>query len=331
MTLVQISGLGDKICQLYMLMYYIGPAAVSLTLCTSPINHGNESRAMMLKAAGIAIIDLVAQTLNYSGATMAGPTIFAIIYSSVTVWTAVYSRILLKRKLNCLQWISIFIVFGGLTITAANSNAVGPDVLKGAILVIVGSSLHGMSYVLCEAIMVGEDVSARLSVEMNCAIQGVVPMFVYLFWQVLYTRRHFEERIMMPMNAAGTSIPRAICILFSLSVANLIHSLAFFYTLKNFPGGATSAGVMKGLQAVLVFVFTSIVYCGSIGGAEMCFTDLKFISLLVVTGGVLIFLKSTELSEDGKKGDTSSRNDGYSIVGEVDQQQQQQQQQRNSD
>ena len=64
--------------------------------------------------------------------------------------------------------------------------------------------------------------------------------------------------------------------------------------MKNFPGGATSAGVMKGLQAVLVFVVTSLVFCGRTGGDEMCFTVLKLVSLVAVVLGVGMYGTSTE-------------------------------------
>lgn len=317
-TLVKISGLGDHMCQLYMLMYYIGPAMVSFTLCLP--SHGGMQRVSskaVLKASAIALIDVVAQTVNYTGATWAGPTIFAIIYSSVTIWTALYSRILLGRRLSLIQCIGILVVFGGLALTAIDSVAVGPDVFKGSLLIIFGSSFHAMTYVLSEAIMTDGE---QLTPQMNCAIQGGFASFMYLCWQLIYTRNHFQERVMVPMNAAGTSIPKAICVLSSLAVSNLIHALSFFYTLKHYPGGATSAGVMKGLQAVLVFIFTSVVYCGWIGGDEMCFSAIKFVSLIVVIGGVAIFTVSTNLN--GSNQDTRDANksllptsNGYTVVG----------------
>ena len=36
----------------------------------------------------IALWDISSTSLNYTGASLSGPTIFAIIYSSVTIWTA---------------------------------------------------------------------------------------------------------------------------------------------------------------------------------------------------------------------------------------------------
>mmetsp|Transcript_26853 Transcript_26853/g.39778 ORF Transcript_26853/g.39778 Transcript_26853/m.39778 type:complete len:419 (+) Transcript_26853:182-1438(+) len=347
-TLVKSAGLGDPHCQVYMLMYYLGPAMVSFTLCLpTPASNSSSTRVTpqqtspsfksLVKASSIALIDIVAQATNYTGASMAGPTLFAIIYSSVTVWAAVYSRIFLKRKLSWMQWVGIFVVFGGLTITATSSIDVGEDVFFGAMLVLAGSSMHAMTYVLSEAIMGSESSKTgnsmeqnkemdtlqqqqhgectELTVQQNCAMQGIVATAAYLVWQFIYTKPHYQERIAIPMQDAGTSPHYAILLLLSLSASNLMHALTFFYTLKYFPGGATSAGVMKGLQAVLVFIFTSLVYCGSsLGGDEMCFTTLKFASLVVVCGGVIMFA----LASDGVRLLDSSKkqeNNGYVTIG----------------
>lgn len=337
-TLVKEAGLGDPYCQVYMLMYYLGPAMVSIPVfCTG--GHSTIPPVKTLaKASFIPVIDIIAQATNYTGASMAGPTLFAIIYSSVTIWAAVYSRLMLGRKMSWLQWLGVFIVFGGLTITATNSESVGKDVFRGAMLILAGSSLHAMTYVLSEAVM-GKDeppnndgrnnhneqhqqqeTSSKISVEMNCALQGLVAGGAYLAWQFLYTKANYHERIEVPMQLAGTSTTYAISILLSLSLSNLVHALSFFYTLKHFPGGATSAGVMKGLQAVLVFVFTSVVYCGSMGGSEMCFTYTKFLSLVIVCGGVVIFAMATdgvqrkEKEEDGLLSIVGRGRDGYSAI-----------------
>merc|ERR1719469_992128 len=119
------------------------------------------------------------------------------------------------------------------------------------------------------------DDNEQLGVTENCAVQGIVACFVYLTWQCIYTLPRFQERILQPAQQSGTSLTRALLILGGIGGSNLVHALAFFYTLKCFPGGATSAGVMKGLQAVLVFVFASVVYCDKSSSdsskGEMCF------------------------------------------------------------
>ena len=344
MTLVKSIGLGDPTCQVYMLFYYIGPTLVIFSLCCSPLssplsssnnddnntnNHVIPPPKIIFKASSIAILDIIAQSMNYTGSTMAGPTIFAIIYSSVTIWTAIYSYLLLSRNLSFIQWSSIIIVFFGLLLTSINSISVGQHVFHGTILIIVGSSLHALTYVLSEIIMTHE----KLSLQLNCSIQGIVACIIYLIWQCIYTRRYYNEKIAIPMMNNGTTITFALLVLFSLSTSNLIHATSFFYTLKYFPGGATSAGVMKGLQAVLVFVFSSLVYChyeveevvepgggtgeevvktmttSLYGGEEMCFTTVKFVSLVVVLTGVILFAVTTDgLSHHGNYGRSTSSN-----------------------
>ena len=136
------AGLADPRCQLYM-FYYLGPASVGFAVVRDG-TLAQQTRSALIKAVGIALIDIVAQTLNYTGATFCGPTIFAIVYSSVTVWAAVFSRLLLGRPLASLQWAGIVVVFGGLTITALDSVTVGESVFYGSCMVLVGSVLHSL-------------------------------------------------------------------------------------------------------------------------------------------------------------------------------------------
>lgn len=210
--------------------------------------------------------------------------------------------------MNIWQWATVFIVFLGLALTATNSLSLGQDVIMGSFLVFSGSVMHGLTYVMSEAIMtVGDD---KLSVQQNTGIQGTVAGLCFLTWQCIYTLPRFEERILDPMQAAGTTVGHALTLLVLFGLSNLIHAVTFFHTLRHFPGGATSAGVMKGLQAVLVFVLTDVVYCGRIGGDEMCFSRSKLISLVTVSGGVMGYAYATQVMED-----VGSRSHEYTAIG----------------
>lgn len=141
-----------------------------------------------------------------------------------------------------------------------------------------------------------------ISVRANCAIQGIVATSALLLWQILYTLPRLQSLILDPMAHAGTTPLEALAILFTISLSNLLHGVTFFITLKHFPGGATSAGVLKGLQAVFVFAASSIVLCGRWGGIEMCWSRIKFVSLVVVVCGILLYGTFTEKGGT-KKGD----------------------------
>lgn len=291
MTIAKEAGLTDPSCQLYMFFYYMGPASVILTVMNDRSEEPLPWR-ILARTAFVAVIDIVAQTMNYTGSTMAGPTIFAIIYSSVTVWTAILSRFLLGRIMDRSQWIGVVLVFGGLTITGIDSISMGPQVFHGAALVTAGSALHALMYVMSEQIM--NEETCKMSARRYCAVYGSVACCGYFLWQIVYTRHHFEELVRKPMKVADTSVIYAAMIFSAIALVSLLHSVTFFHTVKFFPGGATSAGVMKALQAVLVFITTAVVFCGYLGGEEMCFTQSKFISLIVVIVGLLVYANATE-------------------------------------
>jgi hypothetical protein len=182
-------------------------------------------------------------------------------------------------------------VFVGLTLTATDSlHYLGPDVAHGTILVLIGSALHAGSYVWSEAVMMGHD---GLTIRQNSALQGLVACVLLVLWQLVYTVPRWQTLIVTPMNNAHTTKWMATIIMIAFAVANLVHSYSFYHTIRFYKGGSVSAGVMKGLQAVLVFVAAHVLYCGRTGGHEMCFTTGKFLSLVTVTGGVVFFSWTT--------------------------------------
>ena len=322
------------------------------------------SRPMLMKASSIAFFDIFAQSMVYAGNNLAGPTIFSIIYSSVTIWAALYSKILLNRSLSNMQWCGVSLVVLGLSLTALDSSTLGKNVFLGAVLIVVGTSGHGLTYVFSEKIMttkgggrndestmapfsstmrtassttsggtdaadhrngngrnakqqpprIREESSSRLrlrqrrdhrrwrddydrdniiSVRANCAIQGLVATSILFVWQLVYTLPRIHPLILVPMYESGTSPLQALCILFAISLSNLLHSVTFFVTLKHMAGGATSAGVLKGLQAVLVFAASSVLLCGRWDGTgeEMCWSTSKLISLTVVLCGIAMYAR----------------------------------------
>lgn len=161
----------------------------------------------------------------------------------------------------------------------------------------------------------------HISIRANCAIQGIVATVALLFWQLVYTLPRLSPLILDPMAKAGTTPLRALAILGAIAVANLLHSVTFFTTLKHFPGGATSAGALKGLQAVLVFAASSVVLCGRWGGVEMCWSTAKGLSLVVVVCGILLYGTFTEKGRRTTNVPAgrilTEQNGGYKIIGDA--------------
>ena len=99
MVSLRQASLADPECQLYMLFYYLGTASAIFLIIFEKDVSWPSSRAIF-ETCGIALFDIIAQMMNYTGASMAGPTIFAIVYSSVTAWAALYSQLILGRRMD---------------------------------------------------------------------------------------------------------------------------------------------------------------------------------------------------------------------------------------
>ena len=105
-----------------------------------------------------------------------------------------------------------------------------------SVLVIVGSMIHALAYIMSEAVMVNAgDEAAGVSVYVNCAIQGIVAATMLSIWQLMYrgrigTRSWENLWQMLGLQSCelrqfwGTLLLRFLCMLL----------------LRHFPFGATS-------------------------------------------------------------------------------------------
>ena len=172
----------------------------------------------------------------------------------------------------------------------------------------VGSALHALMYVLSERLM--NNGKEKVSAKKYCALYGAFACLVIFIWQVCYTRTHFNLLILEPAVRAGTTLQYALVILSAIALMSMMHSITFFHTVKHRKGGATSAGILKVLQAVLVFGATSLAFCHKqLGSQELCFTYDKMISLCIVVSGVVLFGKATEISNR-----TDNESSGYKRI-----------------
>jgi hypothetical protein len=144
-----------------------------------------------------------------------------------------------------------------------------------------------------------DDNHYNISIVENAFIQGCTALTINGLWQLIYTVPRFQRLIYQPMILQQTSLSKALFLLLTLSTLNAMHSLTFYYTLKHVQGGATTAAVMKGLQAVMVFCFSWLLDLKT--GANL-FSWNKCCSLFLVVTGVVLY---GSLSHSGVKSSTS--------------------------
>jgi len=200
----------------------------------------------------------------------------------------------MHRLLTVRQWASIFVVFLGLCLTAwsnPSQSKQSVQVAWGTICILVGSCMHGGFYVMSDAIMQPVNEATRrhfLYPREITALQSAVACSCLGLWQIFYTVPRWKQLIQTPLEDAATTNWEASMLLLSFAGANTVHASTFYFTIANYPGGSTSAGVFKGLQAVLVFVAAHWMFCGA-DRPEMCWSLSKMVSLVLVVCGVSVY------------------------------------------
>ncbi|CAK0862565.1 unnamed protein product [Prorocentrum cordatum] len=283
MSQLRFAGLADPTCQLYVVPYYFGMASTGVLMVCKPTPR--LASLPLHRSVFIACFGIVAQSLNWTGNMFAGSSIFAVIYSSVTIWAALLSRVLMQRVLTIWQWCGIFVVFSGLAITGFEAKHQGDKIFLGAAMVTVGAFLHALSHSLSELISVR---GARIPPYVNSCVQGCVCCTLVGTWQCTYTVSHWEK-IAIPMEDAGTTWGYASLLLCGVAAGNFVHAATFFYLLTSI--GVVSTGVLKSVQSVAVFCLAHFLYCDR--DESQCFTPVKGASLVTVVCGVLCYVAAT--------------------------------------
>lgn len=83
-----------------------------------------------------------------------GSGLFQVAFSSVAIWSAIYSCIFLKKSISSKQWFGIIIVTFGLCISPLSSSTKGDSPLTGLLLTLFGAQFYAFSYILNEYITV---------------------------------------------------------------------------------------------------------------------------------------------------------------------------------
>ena len=252
------------------------------------------------RLAVLCAIDVASQFLCQYGLTLAGSSLYSIVYSSATIWIAIESRLLLQRALSAGQWVGCLVVVGGLSIAGGNigsalaADNADPYIAVGTLMILIGSMSHALTWVLVEITLHESDpvLPEALSVVMGCSGVGVFGL-----WQLVYTLPRLEELVLQPMAAHGGHLCEIAITYAVLVVASLVHAVAFYHLIGGI--GCVTAGVMKGCQATAVFICSHLLFCSS--QQSQCFTTAKAWSLVLVVVGTTTYALSKRHAESSQR------------------------------
>jgi drug/metabolite transporter (DMT)-like permease len=186
---------------------------------------------------------------------------------------------MLGRKLHIAQWVGVVTIVAGLTISSVGAASEGKDIVIGVCLILTGSMLHSLTYIIAEKILL--HVTFPMPPEILASVMGLAGVIVYGIWQCVYTIPNFDLLIIDKIHEKQGSVTAILLSFLGLVVVNLAHALCFFRLIGAL--GATTTGVTKGAQTVLVFLVSHFAFCST--QSSQCFTLSKGISLGVVVIG----------------------------------------------
>eukprot|EP00597_Dinobryon_sp_UTEXLB2267_P004567 CAMPEP_0170063822 /NCGR_PEP_ID=MMETSP0019_2-20121128/4546_1 /TAXON_ID=98059 /ORGANISM="Dinobryon sp., Strain UTEXLB2267" /LENGTH=278 /DNA_ID=CAMNT_0010270349 /DNA_START=176 /DNA_END=1012 /DNA_ORIENTATION=- len=221
-----------------------------------------------------------------NGLMYAGSAIFTVVYSSVTIYNAIFAHIFLQKRLNIMQWVGVLIVMIGLALTSLGTQNEGKDVFFGIILILIGSMIHSGTYIMSEISLVHAEYP--IAPQLLCSLLGSIELVGIIGWQIYYTLPRYQEKFLDEISIHNGDVSDILISYVLLSICSMVHSLCFFILLGTM--GSTSTGITKAGQSAAVFVSSHYVFCAT--QKSQCFTPLKGISLAVVLCGVLLYSTS---------------------------------------
>jgi drug/metabolite transporter (DMT)-like permease len=192
----------------------------------------------------LCLLDIISQTLNYSGLIFAGSLVFTILYSSCTMWAALFSRLILYKKLHNLQWMGVFIILIGLLIGSLDSANEGKNVFIGVILILSGSMLHSLTYIVSE-IMLSHTIDPSPP-EIISSIMGITGIIVFGAWQIIHTLPNYRTLVIDNIASHHGSLTSITFAFLGLAIDSLIHIPCLFYMIGRV--GATTTGNLASLM-----------------------------------------------------------------------------------
>lgn len=123
--------------------------------------YEKKLRLLYVVSALLDIMGYVIRTIGYLDGVgidrrmvYCGSGLFQVAFSSVAIFSAVYSRIFLKTNVSAIQWLGITIVTSGLIVSPLSSNSQGKSPVTGILLTLLGAQFYSISYIVNEAITV---------------------------------------------------------------------------------------------------------------------------------------------------------------------------------
>ncbi|KAK8802792.1 hypothetical protein WA171_006464 [Blastocystis sp. BT1] len=244
----------------------------------------NSSRALRIAYVATALCDFTGYIIRTIGLSYCGSGLFQVAFSSVAIWSALFSFVFLKRKISPLQWLGILIVTFGLILSPLSTNTSGNSPLTGILLTLLGAQFYALSYILNEYI---STLPGNKGSKETCKWIGIINTSISLLLICFDTYPHRQTLILRPLLSHHATLTMALKATGLYILSHFVHSWALF----SIQGvlGAVWTGLLQCVRACVVFLVSSYLFCKM--DVNQCLTTSKAVATIIVCLGILIFNK----------------------------------------
>jgi drug/metabolite transporter (DMT)-like permease len=281
---LSIYGVSDQstllVTQVTFLAYTIaGTDLFGSTAPPTPPKSPKESSSFYIALYVAALI--IGTALLNIGLSMTGSGIYQVLYSSVTIDTAIISYFTLGKKKNFIQICGILTIFLGLAWIPylTTSGADSKQVLFGSLITILGTIFIAITYILDELIVTNYD-RFHLTDKDLCFQTGFLCLVTLFVYQYVVIWPNWTK-----VTSSITDWRMVLILLAFQLVSNGFKSVAYYVLINSI--GSVGCGVLQGLISVGVFGTSAYLFCSI--QTYQCFTIYKGFSSLFVVVGIISY------------------------------------------
>lgn len=239
----------------------------------------------------IATFEVLGNVLGVLGLIFAGSGLFQVVYASVVIFTALFSKTFLGRNPQPKQWLCLFLITLGLAISAfGNSSSLNSDTTAsnsdttretfiGMTLTLFCAILYASSYVGVEFTLSEPEAPSERNIQAFTGLYGLTIISVYI---LVHTIPNWNTLVLANIEAKKGSLSWVFIAYALLSLSSFLHGISYYKLVGSV--GSVSTGVLQSLRAISVFAISSLAFCGS--HAEQCVTNAKILSMIIVCAGL---------------------------------------------
>lgn len=251
--------------------------------------------SLPLKYWYLLVLDIVGQILYWSGLAFIGSGLTTLLYSSIIIWTGIFSRIFFNKSISDVRWVCIFWLWASVGLSAAGQlkSTGGVYQVICILAILISAMLFGLNFVLVDNI-----VTTKLS-PIEIGLFFWPNLVICVLWVCIFDGLNYQRYVIDSIKRSNPDYSSftiiGLLVLFFLS--NGSHQISMFYQLNEGKIAAVTTGVNKILQAALVFISSDLIYCPKHQWnkhredvqLEQCIDTFKLIGFIGTLIGVLVY------------------------------------------